>query len=116
MEGLNNKVVIITGGGHGIGRIYCLGFARVRARVVVADIDHAAARRVTNETEQEAKAECLSVAVDVTEEASVKRMTEAVMNRFGRSRYLHPSASTRAKWERMILRYFGRFQFRIEPA
>ena len=39
IEGLKDKVVIVTGGGHGIGRAFCLGFGGAGARVVVADID-----------------------------------------------------------------------------
>jgi hypothetical protein len=27
IEGLKDKVAIVTGGGHGIGRAYCLGLA-----------------------------------------------------------------------------------------
>ena len=43
IEGLKDKVVIVTGGGHGIGRAYCLGFGGAGATVVVADIDEPAA-------------------------------------------------------------------------
>jgi 3-oxoacyl-[acyl-carrier protein] reductase len=38
IEGLKDKVVIVTGGGHGIGRAYCLGFGGAGAKVVVADV------------------------------------------------------------------------------
>ena len=39
IEGLKDKVVIVTGGAHGIGKAYCLGFAQAGAHVVIADID-----------------------------------------------------------------------------
>ena len=45
IQGLKDKVVIVTGGGHGIGRAYCHGFAEAGAKVVVADIDAPAAEK-----------------------------------------------------------------------
>ena len=49
IEGLKDKVVIVTGGGHGIGRAYCHGFGEAGANVVVADIDAPAAEKVAGE-------------------------------------------------------------------
>ena len=55
IEGLQEKVVIVTGGGHGIGRAYCHGFAEAGAKVVVADIDAPAAEKVAGEVVQARK-------------------------------------------------------------
>ena len=46
---LNQKVAIITGAGQGLGRATALLFAREGGRVVVADINLAAATTVATE-------------------------------------------------------------------
>jgi 3-oxoacyl-[acyl-carrier protein] reductase len=84
VEGLKDKVVIVTGGGHGIGKAYCLGFARASARVVVADIDGAAADAVAGRIKEEFRAESLAVQVDVSDEASGKNMAAQALACFGR--------------------------------
>ena len=43
---MNNKLVLVTGAGGGLGTAIALGFAREGARVIVADIDPARAARV----------------------------------------------------------------------
>ena len=48
IEGLKGKVVIVTGGGHGIGKAYCLGFGRAGAHVVPADINGHVAEQVAS--------------------------------------------------------------------
>ena len=49
IDALQNKVVIVTGGAHGIGRAYCLAFARAGSKIIIADLDQAAAAQVAVE-------------------------------------------------------------------
>jgi 3-oxoacyl-[acyl-carrier protein] reductase len=84
IEGLKEKVVIVTGGGHGIGRVYCHGFAEAGARVIVADIDAPAAQRVAGEVIQQFDGKALAVKVDVANESSTKDMAEIAVDKFGR--------------------------------
>jgi len=80
---LEDKVCIVTGGAHGIGRAYCLRFAEEGARVVVADIDHTAAQQVAHEIEALGR-EALALPVDVADGKSCEAMAAATIERFGR--------------------------------
>jgi 3-oxoacyl-[acyl-carrier protein] reductase len=84
IEGLKDRVVIITGGGHGIGKAYCLGFAKSGSHVVVADIDTPAAEQVASQIAQQSTSESLAITVDVSNEPATKAMAAQVIERFGR--------------------------------
>jgi NAD(P)-dependent dehydrogenase (short-subunit alcohol dehydrogenase family) len=84
IEGLKDKIVVVTGGGHGIGKAYCFGFARSGSRVIVADIDRLAAEQVAGQIAKETGSETLPVHVDVAHESSTKEMAAAALQRFGR--------------------------------
>ena len=73
------KVVIVTGAGAGIGRVYAEAFVGEGASVVVADIDGTAAETAAKEIGDRA----LGVAVDVADEATVETMVAATIDRFG---------------------------------
>lgn len=75
---LDGKVALVTGGGSGFGAGMCRAFAREAARVVVADINHDAAKEVAAEIGGTA------LYVDVADGASVRQMAGAVFGGFGR--------------------------------
>jgi 3-oxoacyl-[acyl-carrier protein] reductase len=84
IDGLKDKVVIVTGGGHGIGKAYCLGFGQSGARVVIADIDKPAADQVSAEIMRQKGAQALALHTDIADERSTKDMAAAVFQHFGR--------------------------------
>jgi 3-oxoacyl-[acyl-carrier protein] reductase len=84
IQGLEEKVVIVTGGGHGIGKAYCLAFVRSGARVAVADIDRPAAEQVAAEINRMEGRGAIAVHTDVGNEESTKQMAAATLKRFGK--------------------------------
>jgi len=80
---LDGRVVIVTGGGHGIGKVYCRALAGEGACVVVAEIDGKAAD-VTAASLQAEGAEALAVVTDVADETSTRGLARAALERFGR--------------------------------
>jgi 3-oxoacyl-[acyl-carrier protein] reductase len=75
---LQDRVAIVTGGGHGIGRAYARRLAEEGAAVVIAELDGPAAERVAAEVGG------LALATDVADEASVDNMARRALERFGR--------------------------------
>ncbi len=83
MGRLEGRVAIVTGGGHGIGRAYALRLASEGARLVIAELDEAAAHAVAAEL-QAAGHEALGLRTDVADKASCEQMAQAALQRFGR--------------------------------
>lgn len=82
-ESLRGRVVVVTGGGNGIGRAYCEGFARAGARVVVAELDGAAGEATAASIRNEG-GEAVAVQTDVAEESSTQAMAGVAQDAFGR--------------------------------
>jgi len=80
---LEGRVAIITGGGHGIGKAYARRLAEEGARVVIAEIDAAAAERVAAELAG-ARHEVLALRTDVSDAGSAGEMARRTVERFGR--------------------------------
>ena len=80
---LDGKSALITGGGGGIGRATALAFAREGARVAVADVMEEAARE-TVALVNAAGGQAISLSGDVSRDADVRAMIDAVVGTYGR--------------------------------
>lgn len=74
--------VIVTGAGQGLGRAFATRLAEDGYAVCVADIAQKQAEDVASEL-QKAGLRALGTVVDVTDEASVERMVDRVVEEFG---------------------------------
>ena len=81
---LNGKVAIVTGGNSGIGEGIAHGFAMAGAAVVVAARDQKKTARVTEEIKQKYGVPTLGIQTDVSNESSIKAMSQETLSAFSR--------------------------------
>src|SRR5262245_46141315 len=82
--GLGGKTVLVTGGSKGIGRAVAQALSAEGARVMICARDTEALKRAAGEIEAAGHGTVLTVAADLSELASVKRVAAEAMARFGR--------------------------------
>lgn len=80
---LQGRIAIVTGAGGGLGRQHAIYLARKGARVVVNDLDSAAADSVAAEIAA-AGGSAIAVAGSVTDEAGVQAMVASTVQKWGR--------------------------------
>lgn len=80
---LQERVVIVTGGGTGIGRAAALSYARQGAKVVLAGRRYAEIESVAQEIVT-GGGDALAVPADVAEEDDIRRLINTAIDRFGR--------------------------------
>lgn len=94
MRSLEDRVVVITGGAHGIGRSTALRLDSEGATVVVADRDREAAEKVASGLQRG-----LVVEFDATDAKSITRVIDTAIEEFGRVDVLHNNVgATDSAW------------------
>jgi NAD(P)-dependent dehydrogenase (short-subunit alcohol dehydrogenase family) len=88
---LEGKVALITGGGSGMGMVASKLFAGEGAKVVLTDVNDAAAEAVAVAI-AEAGGEAIHVHADVSSEADAESMVTTAVDRFGRLDTLYNNA------------------------
>lgn len=78
-----NKTVIVTGGGQGIGRAISRAFAAEKANVVIAEIDEEAGEENCRFIKDNGGQACF-IQTDVSDENSVKNMITFTENTYGK--------------------------------
>jgi 3-oxoacyl-[acyl-carrier protein] reductase len=78
MPELADRVVLVTGAGHGIGRAVAERFAREGARVIVNDLDEERAREVADAIHG------LAIAADVSNKPAVDTMFDRISSEYRR--------------------------------
>jgi 3-oxoacyl-[acyl-carrier protein] reductase len=83
VPGLKDRVVIITGAGQGIGRVFAKAFATAGARSVIAELNKEKAAAVFEEI-MGFGGQALAVTTDVADPASIEAMIDVVEGQYGR--------------------------------
>ncbi len=93
------RVVIVTGGGTGIGKVYSQAFAKAGAKVVIADIAGPEGEAVAAEIVQSG-GDAIAITTDISDEAKTLAMAEVTLKAFGRIDVLVNNASLMSTLER----------------
>ena len=78
-----NKIVLVTGGGSGIGRVSALAFAQQGATLVIADVDETGGQETVRLIAQDG-AEAHFIHTDVSQTAQVEALIAETVARYGR--------------------------------
>ncbi len=81
---LNGKIAIVTGGAGGIGEALAMGLSIHGATVIVSSRNQASIEKVAEQITAASGNQAMAITSDVTDEASVQKMVDAVVQKYGR--------------------------------
>lgn len=81
---LEDKVIVVTGGGSGLGKAMTKYFMELGARVAITSRDLEKLQNTTKELEEQTGGKCLAVQCDVRNYDEVENMLKAVLNAYGK--------------------------------
>ena len=81
---LEDKVIVVTGGGSGLGKAMTKYFLELGAKVAITSRDLYKLQNTAKELEQETGGKCLAVPCDVRHYEQVEAMLQEVLNAFGK--------------------------------
>lgn len=93
---LEGQVAIVTGGGQGLGKVFCLAFAEAGADVVVAEINPTTGQQTVDDVAR-LERRALAIETDVRSRESVQNMVSAALGEFGQIDVLMNNAGI-VKW------------------
>ncbi|MDP3480845.1 MAG: SDR family NAD(P)-dependent oxidoreductase, partial [Desulfoprunum sp.] len=83
MRKFENKVILVTGAGSGMGKAVALKLIKNGAAVVIADINYDAAKRVETEILRDG-GKATAVKVDISVSAEVENMIKLIVDTYGK--------------------------------
>src|SRR5690554_7945991 len=83
-DALNNKVIIVTGGGSGLGKAMTTYFLELGAKVAITSRDLDKLKNTAKELEQKTGGTCLLIACDVRHYDQEENMLQEVLSDFGK--------------------------------
>lgn len=81
---LEDKVIVVTGGGSGLGKAMTKYFLELGAKVAITSRDLDKLQNTAKELEQETGGKCLAAPCDVRHYEQVEAMLQEVLNAFGK--------------------------------
>jgi len=83
-DALNDKVIIVTGGGSGLGKAMTTYFLELGAKVAITSRDIEKLQNTAKELEEKTGGTCLPIACDVRHYDQVESMLQQVLSAFGK--------------------------------